>query len=486
MKRIYSIAFSLGLLFATASTISAQGLYIYKNGQRQVINQADVDSIVFFAAEKHTETVTELPNVNFGTKLEIIRSQSQNSGYNVAESETHDKLTLTKPNVANTLWEYNFDINQVYQYAKASIPQDKVESIKTLLNQKGFSVQADASKNKDVIVFVNSRDKLVAFLDNQGSTTHFYVGAYNEAANSWTRISPLYDEITNLNFPYWGYMAPMEMVFLFEKRQNHTLNETKTIRDNGVYVFDTGNDAYPQVKYWTEAKTKTNLQEFALYVNKNDIPRVAAVKSYLEPQGFYYVGEDLDGSTIYFNYDTNDATYLYMVDKNGDGNAFEPRLQFVYAPSLAQRVPPRNINFPMPITTFGTMTLDQVLEEYKKQPYYKGWKKDDNGLGYLIETTSNDYPYILLMEYDENTHIYAAANVITLSPSIIRSSTTIEKFIEQGYKKGVRKGGGDLAGIPTYISKDKEIMIQIDATDPFGLGWYTMSFSPNEFKDKAE
>ena len=86
-KNFISTALTLAFLFC-ASMASAQGVYIYKNGKKQVFKSEEVDSLVFFStADNTTPSVTdenfELPSVDFAKTLTDLKAAEKARGFSV-------------------------------------------------------------------------------------------------------------------------------------------------------------------------------------------------------------------------------------------------------------------------------------------------------------------------------------------------------------------------------------------------------------------
>ena len=63
-----------------------------------------------------------------------------------------------------------------------------------------------------------------------------------------------------------------------------------------------------------------------------------------------------------------------MQDKTQGKTEYLPQMHYAYS-DLTGQVPPLTVNFPMPLTEFGNKTLDEVVAEYRKLPYYKSEEK---------------------------------------------------------------------------------------------------------------
>ncbi len=476
MKRIFTSLTLTCALLLTAIGASAQGVYIYKDGKRQVFQAEEVDSLVFFANDNSTDPTIEtfkfeMPNAGFGTDMETLLTAEQAKGFDVSKEGT-TKLNLKKTaDGVEYNWVYNFDDAKTYRYAKCQLPASKVDAFKAFLRGTGYALQPNASQNAEVQVYLNTAEKTVVFLNKEADATEFYFGAYDESFLSWTRISTLKDEATATWMPFYGKHATVELMKLFEKRMNHKMVEEKSNAESGIYFYETGNPKWPSVKYWFDAKTKTKLEETSIFSNKETIPVRTDVTAYLEAMGYRYTGSvDAEGYIIYYNDSLQSACYVLMSETEGQ-KSFEPQMHYAYV-NLEGFVPPATVNFPMPIINFGTKTMDEILEEYRAMPYYKSDENTEMGL--LIHTTSPDFPQILLMEDGGK---YFAAIVITFDQLTIRSQHITNLLTENGYEYKA-----DVSAFPTFINYEKDVMAQFDLVDIFQLGWYSVSFQPNEFK----
>lgn len=140
--------------------------------------------------------------------------------------------------------------------------------------------------------------------------------------------------------------------------------------------------------------------------------------------------------------------------------------------NLDASVPPLKVDFPMPITTFGTKTMDEIAAEYRQQPYYKS--EETNELGLVINTTSEDFPVILLLEDGGK---YYAAMVVTFDNLKVRSPYIVNLLRQNGYEDKL-----GVSALPTFVNTELDVMAQFDLIDILQMGWFTVSFQPNEFK----
>lgn len=71
---------------------------------------------------------------------------------------------------------------------------------------------------------------------------------------------------------------------------------------------------------------------------------------------------------------------------------------------------------------------------------------------------------------------YAAALVITFNNLTARSPYIVDLLQKNGY---VNKEG--VSALPTFINSQNNVMVQFDLTDILQMGWFSISFQPNEF-----
>lgn len=476
-KSLHPIALLLLFFLLGATSAAAQGVYIYKNGKKQVFHASEVDSLVFFenddsADPSVTPAPLQLPTAQFGADINDLITAEQARGFTVSKTDdTH--LTLTKTENGETFnWIYTFDASQSYKYAKCAIPAGGEEAFKASLRKAGYELRPEASRNAEVLVYVNETSKTVIFINKTGAQAEYIFGEYDEAPQSWTRIDLLKDAKTGTWMPYNGYHATLELLQLYAKRLNHKLDNEKSKPANGVYVYKTGDEQWPSIKYWFDVKTKSQLEEASIYVNPANIPTPADVTAYLKTLNYRYTGlTDNEGYTIYYNDPLPSACYVLMVDKTGGKGTFEPQMHYTYS-DLTGNVPPAVVDLPMPIVEFGTKTMDEILVEYRKLPYYVSEEK--NEMGVIINTNSPHFPKLLLMEDGGK---YFAAFAITFDRLVIRAPYLSEYLTANGYEYKP-----EASALPTFVNAEKQVMAQFDVADIYQLGYYSISFQPNEIK----
>lgn len=475
-QKLSFVAFVLAFLLSAVAA-SAQGVYIFKDGKKQVFKSEEIDSLVFFVSDDDPSPVVdeenfELPSTNFSQKLSELAAAEQMRGFSVS-TEGDSRLVLTKGEGDMTQqWEYNADTAGAYKYAKCQLPAGKVDAFKAFLRRQGYAMEARASLNDDVQAYVNKSLQTVLYINKDGDRFEYFFGSYDEGFNSWMRVSFLRDEATSVWMPFYGQGATVELMQLFEKRMNHRLDAEKSKVGSGVYVYATGDDRWPSVKYWFDVATKSRLEEASLYVNAENIPSPEQLTEYLQASRHVYTSMyDSEGDVIYYNYDLKSACFVKMADKTEGKTAFEPQMHYAYT-NFDASVPPLKVDFPMPITTFGTKTMDEIAAEYRQQPYYKS--EETNELGLVVNTTSEDFPVILLLEDGGK---YYAAMVVTFDNLKVRSPYIVNLLRQSGYedKPGV-------SALPTFVNTELDVMAQFDLIDILQMGWFTVSFQPNEFK----
>lgn len=319
-QKLSFVAFVLAFLLS-AATASAQGVYIFKDGKKQVFKSEEIDSLVFFVSDDDLSPVVdeenfELPSTNFSQKLSELAAAEQMRGFSVS-TESDSRLVLTKGegDMAQQ-WEYNADAAGAYKYAKCQLPAGKVDAFKAFLRRQGYAMEARASLNDEVQAYVNKSLQTVLYFNKDGDRFEYFFGGYDEGFNSWMRVSFLRDEATSVWMPFYGQGATVELMQLFEKRMNHRLDAEKSKVANGVYVYATGDDRWPSVKYWFDVATKSRLEEASLYVNAENIPSPELLTAYLQASGHIYTSMyDSDGDVIYYNYDLKSACFVKMADK---------------------------------------------------------------------------------------------------------------------------------------------------------------------------
>lgn len=469
-----SITLVAGMILL-ATGISAQGVHIYKNGQRQTFRSQEVDSIVFFYGADENPTVIEkqfeMPSNSFGSTLDAVMAAEQARGFDVVKN-SDDKLTATKTTeVATYSWEYRFDKEGCYKYAKCNIATGDEAAFKAFLRKSGFVLQPEASANGEVSVYANAANLTSIVIDTRADGADYYYGAYDEDAHSWTRIAPLKDVETGTWMPFYGKYAPVELMKLYEKRMGHILNTTLSKPEKGIYVYQTADSTWTTIKYWYDVATKSALEETAIYVDTTHIPTPASVTAYLKTMGYTYTSmTDNEGYVVYYNRKIKSACYVLMADKTEGQGIFAPVMHYAYT-NLDGQVPPETVDFPMPLVEFGTMTMDEALAWFKEQPYYES--DETSELGPTINTTSKDFPIIVLLEDGGK---YYASLVITNDNLAIRSPYITNMLVEKGYEYAE-----NVSILPTYINRTINVMAQFDLNDMFQIGAYMVTFQPNEF-----
>lgn len=202
-------------------------------------------------------------------------------------------------------------------------------------------------------------------------------------------------------------------------------------------------------------------------------PTTAEVEKYMTYLGMTYTSQNdpSDGSNIYFNYEEKYVAYLLMNKPSDTTQDFQPMIQFTFD-DLTSQLPPLTVNFPEPITEFGTMTLDEAVEQYRGKDYFLNTADDGFGglLGIKVVTNSPDFPEILLMEDGGK---YIAAVLIPNDVKALRSPG-VQSWLtahEYTYEEN--------SILPTYRRSDGKVMAQFDLNGDF-TGVPALAFQPNE------
>ena len=72
---------------------------------------------------------------------------------------------------------------------------------------------------------------------------------------------------------------------------------------------------------------------------------------------------------------------------------------------------------------------------------------------------------------------YFAAFTITFDRLVIRAPYLSEYLIANGYEYKPQA-----SALPTFVNEEKQVMAQFDVADIYQLGYYSISFQPNEIK----
>ena len=141
-----------------------KGVYIYKNGKKQVFKSEEVDSLVFFDTDNSTTpSVTGRKILNFLQPIsqKLLQNLSNRRGKSFTATQPNSgKLILEKTVNGKTVhWEYNGNGQGVYMYAKSTLETNKIDAFKAFLRKQGYELETKASLNNDVKVYVNKNCK---------------------------------------------------------------------------------------------------------------------------------------------------------------------------------------------------------------------------------------------------------------------------------------------------------------------------------------
>ncbi|WP_424038531.1 hypothetical protein [Porphyromonas endodontalis] len=424
---------------------------------------------------KPAPILVTLPSSLFGKSYDALEAEAKQLGQIVTKDAEARTLTVKingDQGLARTIY-LQFDAEGKYRYAMEKIANTESEGafVASLLSQ-GFVQEKTATKLATEGVFVHKQRGWVVFISHRSDSDISYVFApFDEAITSWSRIDKK-EHATGLWAPLMGLDNTLDMVTRFEARMGHTLDPEATMADKGVFSFKTGNPDFPSTRYWFDVKTKSFVEECAIFVAPGKRPKPDDVTEYMRSMGFLITTLSDHGNPVYYNKDTNMAAVAEL-NRPTDGSAFVSKVQFFKGnPQMADSFMKEELDIPMPILEFGKYTLAEALELYKKQPYFKSLAK--NELGDVVNTTSKDFPMMLIWEGEgEYAGTYAMAIVFTDDVRVI-NSTYIEKFFTgKGWEKYSK------SAIPTYIDRKNNVMVQVDQSGNFG--GLCLAFSPNEF-----
>ncbi|MDD7272514.1 MAG: hypothetical protein SOZ07_07395 [Prevotella sp.] len=415
-----------------------------------------------------------MPNLNFGKEAEyVIGSAEPNETTRTAE-------VTVAAEARNLTYTYFFDADYNYKYAKLVFSSDDERlAYESYLTEEGFTKET-ASSTTDYI-YRNTAKKLVAFIHNtyaEGEATtmgekYVIIGAEDETIASWTRTTSLKGTAA-IYVPFFGKGASKEMMWHFENRSGNTLVANDAANARGVYRFNTTDSRWKMTRYWFDAKTKNFLEEVAIYCDASNRPTPAEVAEYLASQGFAQTGlKDGSSDVIYYNRQLKIAAFVTMSIPENAGSDFMPSIQFSHV-NLDAQLPPEKVILPWPVTEYNKLTIAEAIDAYKQKPYFKNYKDLGGGL-HQIDTSSPDFPVILLLEEGGKylAALVGSPNVLTLSSPHLPAI-----FTENGYEKYT----DDKLAFDTYVNWTEDKEIQVCTSDLFDMGIFFIVFEPNERK----
>lgn len=321
---------------------------------------------------KPAPILVTLPSSLFGKSYDALEAEAKQLGQ-IVTKDAEARILTVKINgdqgLARTIY-LQFDAEGKYRYAMEKIANTESEGafVASLLSQ-GFVQEKTATKLATEGVFVHKQRGWVVFISHRSDSDISYVFApFDEAITSWSRIDKK-EHATGFWAPLMGLDNTLDMVTRFEARMGHTLDPEATMADKGVFSFKTGNPNFPSTRYWFDVKTKSFVEECAIFVAPDKRPKPDDVTGYMRSMGFLITTLSDHGNPVYYNKDTNMAAVAEL-NKPTDGSAFVPKVQFFKGnPQMADSFMKEELDIPMPILEFGKYTLAEALELYKKQPY---------------------------------------------------------------------------------------------------------------------
>lgn len=436
-------------------------------------------TIMFFTACETTNnnatTQYWLPSQRFGSTVDEIKLEVETQGFQTTFDSEKRQLTAKSTKATNLEIIYYFDDKNKYRYAMSKFANtEDLNSFVSNIQKEGFALHASASKSPEERVYISTvKNVIIAVstsIEKGRIALSYSFGPIDETIFSWTRTQTL-SHTSGLWLPLIANGLPLDMVQRFETRLQHTFNRERSKIDKGIYYFNTGNARFPYITYWLDDNTKTYLDEAAIFIDPNNRPTPAEVDNFLTSNGFKLTPlVDENNNQVYYNREYKYCAWVGM-NKPAEGGTFTPKIQF-YHNNIDDRLPFETVNFPMPVVEFGTLSMEQAIDQYKAKPYYQS--HTDDVWRIIIYTTSKDFPEIWIFEGDgANVGKYYAAILTATDTRVINSPNIPEILIANGYEKK------NVSILPTYINYQNNTMAQIDHNGTFGA--LSVAFSPNEF-----
>ncbi|MGI6223862.1 MAG: hypothetical protein ACOYJG_09645 [Prevotella sp.] len=473
MKRIFIVYALLCSFFLAAHAQSYQMVVKLNNGSSVKFNTDSVNEVVFAEIVKPT-LEWALPSTNFGATASEVLS-------GVEEDTTTRTANVTVQAGSRTInYTYYFDADKKYQYALLTLADgDQYADYIKFLESEDFSADVDWASTADS-VYRNEARGLIAFVTNEDVEesgdyaripTSIVIAPLDESLYSWSRTDILKGS-ADAWMPLLGKGSTIDLMNRFEARLGHTVNQSTSAPQRGVYRFSTGDSRWNEVRYWFDVDTKQFLEEAAIYCDSTQRPTPTEVDEFLTTNGFEVTQlSDGESDLIYYDKANKVAAFVAMSIPSADSANFVPNIHFAFM-DLSSQLPADSVDFPWPVTEYGVYTLDEVINKFKEMPYYQSDTTSSLGEGfYEIHTTSPDFPIIILMM---NGDTYGACLVGTYEETKINSPYIPKLLTQKGYE--YYEG----PAFPTYVNWEENKETQIMNTDIFGLGLYFVAFEPNE------
>lgn len=338
----------------------------------------------------------------------------------------------------------------------------------------GFVKDATASQDATEELFRYTKRKFLLSLTTKtckGREALTYSFApEDETLLSWSRLGTLPEG--ELFFPLIAKNVTLDLVYRYESRLGHTYDAAASIPERAVFNFKTACGLIVGLRYWFDLKTKSKLEESAILFSPNRLPELEKIKLFLEKQGFERTPLTVGGSKdlIFYNKETKYVACVQLEPEKGKENGFVPMIQF-YQRDLTDVLPKEIVDFPMPSFDFTTKTLDEIVEVYKKMPYYKGVEEHESGK--IILTTSEDFNRIFIAALSEKyPNKYVICAVIAKDERTLRSPHVIKRLEESGFELDLSKP------LPTFYQRKLGVTAQFDLLGLTGMP--CVAFNPTE------
>lgn len=417
-----------------------------------------------------------LPLEEFGASKDRIFTLEKSRGAVIDEANSSENTLIvssTFEDEKSTITYYFENDKYSHAYGVWESTKSMDEFISTLTSQKiGFELNEEYTIEGEK-VFTRKREAFTSVIslttkaDKERMAGSFTFGPLNEELFSAVRLSSLPSH--DLILPLVTEELSQTFVWRYEARQGHVHEPELSSDEIGRVVFLLDNPHIKTVKYWFDKATRSHLEESGIYFKPENLPSEEAIDEILTKYGFEKTTLTVENtSTVIYFHREKKCVAQYELQANNQNADFEPYLQFYYY-DLTDKLPKLEVDFPMPLIKFQTMSLEKSIEWYKQQPYYVS--TEDYELGGIIKTNSEDFDMIIIGSEDgTKTTDYLYCLVCTDDYRAVSSPQIVKMLLDMGFKEKV----GPI--LPTYENEELQILAQINTAAIGGI--YTVSFEP--------
>lgn len=405
-----------------------------------------------------------LPLEAFGNTAQQIAETEKQRGSQVSDfdANTQTLKATAKFEDRNSEITYYFKDNKYIfalgQWTSTHGVQDFLNEIK----KKTVALEEDKSSSteSEKVFFLNKDNRSIRLSVTVTNDQHGRpIGSYSFGSNDDglympTRIKNLAEG--SLFVPLIAQGIPQSLMWRYEELSKHGYIEGASTPERGVFAFNAGSDVITMVKYWFDVKTQTKLEECGIIFNKQNTPTQQQVEQYLTKLGFEKTTLGVQGTKtiVFYNRQMKSVAQFELEDLKKKED-FAPYLQFYYN-DLTEKLPKEKVDIFLPILEFNKKPLAEILEEYKKQSYYKSFT-EVKGIGYMISTSSPDFDRILLSSKDGTPNSkYDCCFLLAKDDRVINSPAIPKFLLANGFVE--RKG----PALPTFDNKTLKVSSQID------------------------